>query len=135
MIARHVYPNLIVALMLLVLIARVVTGGHASGGAPPANLAKTTQELANPASAEDYDAQSVRYYQAGMPEKAVQASTQAVRLNPNVATYFNNLCAAYNNIGRYDDAVAACQNALKIDPALQLARNNLGWALNHGGKN
>ena len=135
MTSKHFYPHAIVALMLLVLAGRVLGGWYLSGGETSRNLAAARQESGDLARAEDYDAQSVRYYQAGMPEKSAEASRQAIRLNPNVATYFNNLCAAYNNLGRYDDAVAACRNALKIDPALQLARNNLGWALNHGGKN
>jgi tetratricopeptide (TPR) repeat protein len=135
MTSRPYYPYAIVALMLLVLVVRMLTGGHGSGEATVPQVLPTANVDASSASvAEDYDALSVRYNREGMPAKSVEASRQAIRLNPNVAIYFNNLCAAYNDLGSYRDAMTACQNALKIDPALQLAKNNLSWALSHDGK-
>jgi len=135
MTIRPSYVYGIVAVLLLMPIVWVLKAksGATEASLPPA--VKTAQAtLRNAPTAENYDALSFQFYRAGMPERSVAASLEAIRLNSNVALYFNNLCAAYNDLGNYAQAVIACQNALRIDPAYQLARNNLNFALDHSKK-
>ncbi len=124
-----------VAALLLVLAGWVL---RAEYGATDANLpaaVKAAQaKLRDAPTAENHDALSFQFYRAGMPQRSVAESEQAVRMNPHVASYFNNLCAAYNDLKKYAEAAAACQSALQIDPAFLLARNNLAFALDHSKK-
>ena len=116
----------IVAALLLVLVGWVLSAGYrARDDSLPAAVQAAQAKLRDAPTAENHDALSFQFYRAGMPERSVAESEQAIRLNPHVAAYFNNLCAAYNDLKKYAEAQAACQSALRIDPAFQLARANL----------
>jgi tetratricopeptide (TPR) repeat protein len=123
----------IVAAMLLLLVIRVlmVGRGDAEEAALPPAVRAALDKVHDLPNAENYDALSFQFYQAGMYERSIAASKQALRMNATMPSYFNNLCAAYNGLGDYQDAVIACQNALRIDPAYQLARNNFEFASKH----
>ena len=106
---NYVYGT--VAALLLVLAAWVLGAeyGARDDTLPPAVKAAQAK-LREAPTAENHDALSFQFYRAGMPQRSVAESEQAVRLNPHVASYFNTLCAAYNELKKYAEAAAACRS-------------------------
>lgn len=80
-------------------------------------------------SVDNYISLSLIYYQKQQYEKCIEASNEALKIDPNCVAAYNNICSAYNIIGNYDEAIKAGQQALKIDPNFQLAKNNLADGL------
>jgi len=80
------------------------------------------------------------YFNLGKVEKdrgrlaaAVQAFTQALRLQPNYYQAAVNLGGAYLDLDQLDEAVANFELALRLNPNDALACNNLGAALRRRG--
>jgi predicted O-linked N-acetylglucosamine transferase (SPINDLY family) len=81
------------------------------------------------------------YFNLGKVEKdrgrlaeAVQAFTQALRLQPNYYQAAVNLGGTYQAMGLLDEAIAQFELALSIQPNDALAINNLGTALRARGQ-
>lgn len=85
-------------------------------------------------SVEAYISLSLMYYQKQQYEKCIEASNEALKIDPNSVAAYNNICSANNLLGNYDAAIKAGQQALKIDPNFQLAKNNLADALDRKEK-
>lgn len=83
---------------------------------------------------EGYIALSLMYYQKQQYEKCIEASNEALKLDPNCIEAYNNICSANNILGNYDAAIKAGQKALKIDANYRLAKNNLADALSRKEK-
>lgn len=86
------------------------------------------EEVEKAPTAEKYLDLSLNYYQAGNFEKCIQASQQALILNPKFAEAYNNIGISYSKLGKFDEAIAALQKALQLKPDFQLAKNNLAEA-------
>ncbi|CAN5342065.1 hypothetical protein BH10BAC1_BH10BAC1_05830 [soil metagenome] len=80
-------------------------------------------------SVDGYISLSLMYYQKQQYEKCIEASNEALKLDPKCVAAYNNICSAYNILGNYDEAIKAGQQALKIDANYQLAKNNLADGL------
>jgi len=91
-----------------------------NGAAPPAETVGGTPE--------EYLDLSLRYYQAGLYEKSIEAAGQALKLKPNYDPAYNNICSAYNMLGMWDRAIEAGERAVELNPGNRLAQNNLEWA-------
>ena len=66
--------------------------------------------------------------------EALEASNEAIKLNPNIAMGWNNKGAALDNLERYSEALEASNEAIRLDPNLALAWYNKGVALNGLGR-
>jgi tetratricopeptide (TPR) repeat protein len=72
---------------------------------------------------------SLQHYQNGEWEQCVEASIEALNINPSSATAYNNICAAYLQLEDFDRAILACNKALALRPDFPLAKNNLNAAI------
>ncbi|MFC2025164.1 tetratricopeptide repeat protein, partial [Chloroflexota bacterium] len=72
--------------------------------------------------------EGVSYNNSGEYHKAMEAFTNAIKLDPNFALAYNNRGWAYIELGQYEQAIADCTKAIELDPSLALAYNNRGWA-------
>ncbi|XP_050426135.1 small glutamine-rich tetratricopeptide repeat-containing protein beta-like [Adelges cooleyi] len=61
-------------------------------------------------------------------EKAIDAYSISVTLNPTNPIYYCNRAAAYNAIGKYKDAIEDCQKAIELEPHYSKAYCRLGLA-------
>ena len=68
------------------------------------------------------------YQAAGQYLDSIDATYQALEIEPSSVIAFNNLCVAFNSLGDWEKGVEACTRALELDPNFALARNNLNWA-------
>lgn len=75
--------------------------------------------------AENYITLSLLYFEKQDYHHVIDASLQAIKINPEFATAYNNACAAYNELHDYTKGEAACEKALQIQPEFELAKNNL----------
>jgi small glutamine-rich tetratricopeptide repeat-containing protein alpha len=64
-------------------------------------------------------------------DKAIEAYTIAIKLNPLNPIYYCNRAAAFNAIGKYTNAIADCQRAIELDPTYCKAYCRLGLAFTH----
>ena len=71
---------------------------------------------------------------AGLPAEAVQAYSEAIRINPRYLEPRTNLGNAYQDMGRPAEAQAAYEQALAINPNHAEAHNNLGVVLKAQGR-
>lgn len=62
----------------------------------------------------------------GDPEKALQAITQSMQMEPDVAATYQNLGIAFQQLGQERAAIRSFKEALWIDPSLTVARYHLG---------
>lgn len=84
--------------------------------------------------ATDWYDRSVELFKAGQYNAALDASNNAIALDPNYALAWNSKGAALVNLGRYDEALVASNKAIELDPNLAKAWNNKGLALDHLGR-
>jgi tetratricopeptide (TPR) repeat protein len=61
-------------------------------------------------------------------DKAIEAYTSAIALNPNHAKAYNNRGIAYEKKGQYDRAIGDYNRVIAINPNLAEAYNNRGYA-------
>ncbi|XP_025421759.1 small glutamine-rich tetratricopeptide repeat-containing protein alpha-like isoform X2 [Sipha flava] len=61
-------------------------------------------------------------------EKAIEAYSASISLNPTNPIYYCNRAAAYNAIGKYNDAIEDCQKAIELDSTYCKAYCRLGLA-------
>jgi len=61
-------------------------------------------------------------------DEAIEAYSEAIRLNPNNAIYYANRAAAYSNQRRHDKAIEDCHSALRCDENYVKAYSRLGLA-------
>lgn len=78
--------------------------------------------------AQKYIDLGLEYYNKGMYLQCVEASKEAIKLQPNLPEAYNNIGAAYNLLAQYTDAIPALKMAIKLKPDFQLAKNNLAVA-------
>lgn len=84
---------------------------------------------AQTSTAESYLAEGTRYANERQYDKAVDAFTQALRLNPAMAAAHLGLGSMYHNMGRLADAVEPLTTAVRLDPQNAIAHLNLGVTL------
>jgi len=76
------------------------------------------------------------YYTAvGNHEKALEASSRAVDLDPRSARAHTNLGGDLQQFGRLNEAASAYQRAIELDPELAIAHRGLGLVLMLQGDN
>jgi len=63
-------------------------------------------------------------------DKAIEAYTSAITLNPNNDKAYNNRGFIYADKGQYDMAISDYNKAISINPNLAMPYNNLGHAYN-----
>jgi protein O-mannosyl-transferase len=90
---------------------------------------------APPPSADYWINISLAEYQNRNYQASIEASHQALQLNPNSELAYNNLGAAYAALAQWDLAIRNDQQALRLKPDFQLAKNNLAWALSQKAQN
>jgi tetratricopeptide (TPR) repeat protein len=71
-----------------------------------------------------YSAKSGILYKLKRYEKAIFASEQAVRLNPNNAVASDYKGAALRELKRYEEAISAYEQAIRLDPNNAIAHYN-----------
>ena len=67
-------------------------------------------------------------------DKAIEAYTKAIALDPNYADAYNNRGVAYWDKGQYDRAIEDYNKAITLDPKDAAAYNNRGVAYNDKGQ-
>jgi len=94
-------------------------------------LQSVTNNLAaietNP-TADNYVTLGLAYYDASEFEKAIEATQQAILINPNDAIAYNNLGWYYSALNEWNGAIEAFNAALAINPDFDLASRNLEMA-------
>ncbi|BAZ33474.1 hypothetical protein NIES4074_59880 (plasmid) [Cylindrospermum sp. NIES-4074] len=78
--------------------------------------------------AEAYLNQSAVHILSGDLKRAIEDSSQAIRLNPNYALAYNNRGFARLLSGDLKEAIEDFTQALRIDPSLAITHNNRGLA-------
>jgi tetratricopeptide (TPR) repeat protein len=86
------------------------------------------------ASAQNNVARSVRHYQAGRYQDAIEAAKMALMQDPGSADAFNNLAVAHLRLGAWAEATQSALAAIRLRPDHRLARNNLVWILEEEAK-
>ena len=64
------------------------------------------------------------YQDEGDYDRAIEAFTKAIELNPNYAVAYNNRGLVYNNIGEFDRAIADYTKAIELKPDFVEAYNH-----------
>ncbi|XP_022166700.1 small glutamine-rich tetratricopeptide repeat-containing protein alpha [Myzus persicae] len=64
-------------------------------------------------------------------DKAIEAYTKAIKLNPLNPIYYCNRAAAFNAIGKYVNAIEDCQKAIELDSSYCKAYCRLGLAFSY----
>lgn len=77
---------------------------------------------------------SAAYYNVGKYELALQASEDAIRLQPNYDVAYNNICVIYYALNQWDKAIEAGKKGLEINPNNTQLRNNLNQILQEKNK-
>lgn len=72
---------------------------------------------------------SLQHALAHRYRECIDASRQAIQLNPAMAEAYNNLGYCNASLDNLDDGIASLREALRIRPGFVLASNNLSWAL------
>ncbi len=88
--------------------------------APDGPVPKTEAEFVN---------LSLQHYLDGEWEKCVDASVEALNINPSSALAYNNICSAYIQLKDFDRAILACHKALALKPDFPRAQANLNAAI------
>jgi hypothetical protein len=68
------------------------------------------------------------FYDKKEYDKAINAYTEAIRLDPNYAIAYYNRGLAYSNLGKFDKAISDYSHAIRVDPNFTLAYVNRGAA-------
>ncbi|MDO8445432.1 MAG: tetratricopeptide repeat protein [Deltaproteobacteria bacterium] len=69
------------------------------------------------------------YFDAGLPEKAIEMYQKALEINPNDANVRTDMGTMYRTTGNFDKAIEAFRKSASIDPMHEQARYNLGVTL------
>ena len=64
------------------------------------------------------------YRDEGDYDRAIEAFTKAIELNPNYAVAYNNRGLAYNNVGEFDRAITDYTKAIELKPDFVEAYNH-----------
>lgn len=86
----------------------------------------TKRTLAAPSSLEAWRSLGNAYYDADLPDQAIEAYNRALALNPNDTDILNDQGAMYRQKGEFQKALSNFEKAFKIDP------NNLESLYNSG---
>ena len=70
----------------------------------------------------------IEYYRAGRMSDSIDASRQALEIQPDSRVALSNMCAAFSGLEEWEQAIEACNRALEIEPDFPLAQANLRWA-------
>jgi len=82
----------------------------------------------NPEDAKYYFSSIIKMYdEAGMPDKAIEATKQMIDLDPQDADAIYNLGYMYVKLKNYDDAIATFKTAIEVRPDFEFAYSNLGY--------
>jgi TPR repeat protein len=65
----------------------------------------------------------------GLPDEAIEAARQAIRLDPNLAVAHDAICGILASQGQIEGAITACTRALELDPENTDILNNFAWLL------
>jgi len=103
-------PSAFVTCLLIVLIVFGTVGGEFYDG----NTAKYWYN------------RGIEYYKSGEQEKAVDAFTLAIRIQPDHVQAHNRLGSVFRDLGRYREAIGAYQRAIRIKPDCADAHFDLG---------
>ena len=127
-----------IGLAIIALVALVIAGGGAGGGAP--NL--PGQESTPAAQADEQifasidrsDVQQLmrrgkELYDQSRFEEAAAVYQEAIRLKPDNQAAHSNLGSAYFRLQRLDEALASFREAVRLSPTDAEARQNLGAGL------
>jgi tetratricopeptide (TPR) repeat protein len=102
------------------------------------NLAMASQAMVQSAQSSrapaDFYAQAQSLVLSGEYDKAIEAYTQAIKVNPKNAQAYNNRGAVFALKGWYDKAIADYTQALAIQPSFKDAQANLAAALAEQGQ-
>ncbi len=116
-------------LVILAGFAGFLIGQNLYSPAPADNIGNEISRwqfaVATEPTAENYLNLGLAYYYAGDYQKSIEATQEALQINPDYAQAYNNLGAAYNNLKEWDKAIQALEKAIELDPSLELAKNNL----------
>ncbi|MEM8575037.1 MAG: tetratricopeptide repeat protein [Pseudomonadota bacterium] len=75
-------------------------------------------------------------FQLGNSQRAVDASTKAIKIDPTNSAAYTNRCMAYNSLKQYDLAMADCNDAIRHTPASARAWTLRGYVYaTRGGRN
>lgn len=66
------------------------------------------------------------YFDAGQPEKAIEAYQKALEINPKDVNVRTDMGTMYRNIGKFDKAIDEFKKVAAMDPRHEQARYNLG---------
>ncbi|XP_025198197.1 small glutamine-rich tetratricopeptide repeat-containing protein alpha [Melanaphis sacchari] len=81
--------------------------------------------------AENYKKYGNDYMKIQDNDKAIDAYTISIKLNPFNPIYYCNRAAAFNAIGKYTNAIEDCQKAIELDPTYCKAYCRLGLAFSY----
>ncbi|MES2807959.1 MAG: hypothetical protein V4619_05005 [Bacteroidota bacterium] len=99
-----------------------------AGEAQKSTTDALADEVKKSPTAQKYIDLGLEYYNKGMYLQCVEASKEAIKLQPNLPEAYNNIGAAYNLLAQYTKAIPALKMAIKLKPDFQLAKNNLAIA-------
>ena len=69
-----------------------------------------------PPSAAEAFSKGISLFQKQDYDAAIDAFTEAIRVNPKNASAYNNRGVAYHKKGEYDKAIADCGEAIRLNP-------------------
>src|SRR3972149_1272449 len=86
------------------------------------------------AQASEWFEKGLKYHTKGEYDKAIEAYTSAIVLNPNYADAYNNRGLEYDNKGQYDRAIEDFNKAIAINPNDAKTYYNRGLAYDNKGQ-
>lgn len=90
-------------------------------------LAMTFPVAAGTKSAAEHNAKGMDFVRAGELERAIDAFTEAVQVDPAYAKAYNNRGGAYAAMGKYEQALADCEQVLFLAPDYAKGYNNRAY--------
>ncbi len=95
-------------------------------------LLQLEQQVAErPGDAEAWTQLGHGYFDANMPEKAIQAYEQSLALAPGDAHVLTDLGVMYRRAGQPKKSIEVFRKAIKLDPEHEISRFNAGIVLMH----
>ncbi len=95
----------------------------------PQSIMKSLTAIETNPTADNYVTLGLAYYNESKIEKAIEATQQAILINPNDPVAYNNLGWYYNTLKEWDRAIEAFNTVLEINPDFDLASRNLDIAI------
>lgn len=87
-----------------------------------------TRRLLEPKTSADYTLRGNRQIERRLYDDAINALTQAIKLDPKNALAYQRRGWAFSCKGDHDTAIADCSKAISIDPEDAVSYENRGWA-------